>query len=167
MNSSFDLVKLNALLRDIYTLTHMRITVYDDDIREITAYPRRIAPICRYIRTDPRAEAACHACDAEGCRQSLKLKAPYIYRCHAGLTEAVTPVFMGNVVVAYVSFGHLFCYPSPEEGRSAILRGCAHYALDDEALNDLISELNDTSRTFICPRRTFSKPWLPTSAWTT
>ena len=76
MNSSFDLVKLNALLRDFYTLTHMRITVYDDDIREITAYPRRIAPICRYIRTDPRAEAACYACDAEGCRQSLKLKAP-------------------------------------------------------------------------------------------
>ena len=34
MNSSFDLVKLNALLRDFYQLTHMRITVYDDTIQE-------------------------------------------------------------------------------------------------------------------------------------
>lgn len=149
MNSSFDLVKLNALLRDFHTLTGMRITVYDDAIREITAYPRNIAPICRCIRTDSRAAAACHTCDVEGCRQSLKQKAPYIYRCHAGLTEAVTPVFMGNVVVAYVSFGHLFCYPSKEEGRAAILRGCAGYALEEAKLNGLIDDLSDVSREFI------------------
>ena len=149
MNSSFDLIKLNALLRDFYQLTHMRITVYDDAIHEITAYPRRVAPICRYIRTDPRAEGACHACDVEGCRQSRRLRAPHIYRCHAGLTEAVTPVFMGNVVIAYLSFGHLFSYPTVEEGKASIRSCCAKYDLDPEVLDDYISELHEASKTFI------------------
>lgn len=149
MNSSFDLIKLNALLRDFYALTHMRITVYDDSIREITAYPRRIAPICRYIRTDPDAEAACHACDIDGCHESLRRRAPHIYRCHAGLTEAVTPIYMGNIVVAYLSFGHLFSYPSQQEGKIAIQSSCAKYALDKETLDDLICELHDTTEAFI------------------
>lgn len=149
MHSSFDLVKLNALLRDYFQLTHMRITVYDDAIHEITAYPRRVAPICRYIRTDPRAEAACHACDVQGCRQSQRQRSPYIYRCHAGLTEAVTPVLMGNVVIAYLSFGHLFSYPTLEEGRMSIQSCCAGYDLDAEALDDYISELHETSEAFI------------------
>ncbi|MDO4864967.1 MAG: PocR ligand-binding domain-containing protein [Clostridia bacterium] len=149
MNSSFDLVKLNALLKDFHQLTHMRITVYDDSIQEITAHPRRIAPICRYIRTDPRAEAACHACDASACRESRRLRAPYIYRCHAGLTEAVTPVFMGNMVIAYLSFGHLFSYPTLEEGRESIRSCCSGYALDEETLDDYISELHETSESFI------------------
>ena len=149
VNSSFDLVKLNALLRDFYQLTHMRITVYDDSVREITAYPRQVAPICRYIRTDPRAEAACHACDARGCRQSQRLRAPHIYRCHAGLTEAVTPVFLGNMAIAYLSFGHLFSYPTPEEGRTSIQTACAKYDLDPEILGDYISELHEANETFI------------------
>ena len=149
MNSSFDLVKLNALLQDFYQLTHMRITVYDDTIQEITAHPRRVAPICRYIRTDPRAAAACHACDVRGCQQSRRNRAPHIYRCHAGLTEAVTPVFMGNVAVAYLSFGHLFSYPSLEEGRTSIRACCAKYDLDPAALDDYISELHETNQTFI------------------
>ena len=59
MFSSFDFVKLNAMLKDFHNLTHMRITVYDDSYREITAYPEKIAPICRFIRTNARAEAAC------------------------------------------------------------------------------------------------------------
>ena len=149
MNSSFDLVKLNALLNDFYQLSHMRITVFDDTIQEITAYPRRVAPICRYIRTDARAAAACHACDVQGCRQSRRLRAPHIYRCHAGLTEAVIPVFMGNVVIAYLSFGHLFSYPTLEEGRASIQSCCARYELDANVLDDYISELHETREAFI------------------
>ena len=56
--SSFDFVKLNAMLRDFYNLTHIRITVFDDACREITSYPADIAPVCRYIRSNPGADAA-------------------------------------------------------------------------------------------------------------
>ena len=144
MYSSFDFVKLNALLKDFHRLTGMRITVYDDACREITSFPTQIAPVCRFIRTNPAAEAACHACDRDACRAALEKRGPYVYRCHAGLTEAVAPVFTGNIVAAYVSFGHLFCYPSRAEGREAILGCCAPYGLDAAALGGLTDALPDT-----------------------
>ena len=149
MFSSFDFVKLNAILKDFYNLTRIRITVYDDACREITSYPARVAEVCRFIRANPRAESACLACDQVACRQALLLRAPYVYRCHAGLTEAVTPVFMGNIVIAYVAFGHLFCYPSRREGRENILECCRPYGLDEAVLARLVDALPDTEETYI------------------
>ncbi len=149
MFSSFDFVKLNAILRDFYNLTGIRITVFDDACREITSYPAQVAPVCRYIRGSAAAASACHACDREACGRALALRAPYVYRCHAGLTEAVTPVFRGDLVVAYVAFGHLFCYPSRAEGRAAILLSCRAYGLDEAALAALVDALPDTEETYI------------------
>ena len=149
MVSSFDFVKLNAMLRDFYNLTHMRTTVYDDDCNEITAYPRHVAPICRFIRANAQADAACHACDVEACQQAQRCRSPYIYRCHAGLTEAVMPVEMDGAVVAYLSFGHLFAYADREEGRSVIQESCAKYDLDRPMLDDLISEMQEVRESYI------------------
>ena len=149
MFSSFDFVKLNAMLKDFYSLTGIRITVFDDACREITSYPAQVAPLCRFIRTAAAADAACRACDREACRQALRLRAPYVYRCHAGLTECVTPVFMGNVVIAYVAFGHLFCYDSREEGRRGIIEACRRYGVDPQRLGPLIDALPDTEETYI------------------
>ncbi len=141
MHSSFDFVKLNALLRDFYNLTKIRITVFDDSLREIASYPEEIAPICRFIRGNARAEAACHRCDRDACARARELRAPYVYRCHAGLTEAVSPVFVDDAIVAYAAFGHLFCYPEREEGRRTILDACRRYGLEPGELGALIDAL--------------------------
>lgn len=149
MLSSFDFTKLNALLKDFYNLTHMRITVYDDSYNEITSYPRHVAPICRFIRANPKADAACRACDANACRQVQKQRKAFIYRCHVGLTEAITPVILENEVIAYLSFGHQFAYQDQDEGRKEITTRCAVYDLDHAMLDDLISEMHSVGETYI------------------
>ena len=149
MLSSFDLVKLNALLKDFYNLTHIRITIFDDHCREITSFPQQIAPICRFIRSNATAEASCVACDREACQRASESRLPYIYRCHAGLTEAIAPVFMGNIVIAYLLFGHLFSYSSRETGRQQILKNCRQYDLARPKLDDLIAKLPDISEDYI------------------
>ena len=58
-------------------------------------------------------------------------------------------MILGNEVMAYLSFGHLFAYASPEEGRASIRKCCAKYALEAQALDDYISELHETSEAFI------------------
>ena len=68
MVSAFDLTKLQNLLKDFYSITGLRITVFTDKYEEIASYPKEIAPICRFIRSNPEAEAACHACDREACK---------------------------------------------------------------------------------------------------
>ena len=94
MISTFNLQKLNSLLQDFYTLTHIRITVFDETFRELTAYPEQIAPFCRIIRTDARAAANCRECDRNACKTAVGRRSAYTYRCHAGLTESIMPLYL-------------------------------------------------------------------------
>lgn len=136
MISSFDLTKLNALLRDFYNLTKIRITVFDDSFRELAAYPEQIAPFCRIIRSDERGEAECRRCDARACEIAARRHSLYTYRCHAGLTESIAPLYLGNVVIGYLLFGHVFSYASYEEGWGEIERLCSGYRIDFKALKE-------------------------------
>lgn len=44
MISVFDIQKLRGFLRDFYALTQIRIMVYDDQFRELCAYPEERSP---------------------------------------------------------------------------------------------------------------------------
>jgi len=128
---TFRLDKLQDALKDFYTVTHIRITVFDEQFNELAAYPEEIAPICRIIRKDQAAAAACHACDARACETAAKRLSPYTYTCHAGLTESIMPLVLGRIPVAYLFFGHVFAYPSHEDGYKAICSHCRDYKLDE------------------------------------
>ena len=57
-----------------------------------------------------------------------------IYRCHAGLTEAVTPLFADNLLIGYLLIGHAFAYESHAAGWAEVERRCAGLPIDFEAL---------------------------------
>ena len=86
MMSSFNLQKLCSLLKDFYTLTQIRITVFDDSFHELAAYPDQIAAFCQIIRTDETARNACMLCDKQACETASRRHTPYPYQFHAGLT---------------------------------------------------------------------------------
>lgn len=129
MISSFNIEKLTAMLRDFYTVTRIRITVFDENFHEIAAFPKEIAPFCRLIRTDPQACAICARCDREACQAAAKRHGIYIYQCHAGLKEAIMPIYLGSLVIGYLFFGHVFAYGSYEEGWKVIEEKCADYQI--------------------------------------
>lgn len=140
MISTFNMTKLNSLLRDFYTLTRIRITIFDETFNELAAYPEHIAPFCELIRTDPLAKAACRRCDALACQTASCRHTPYVYRCHAGLTEAISPIYMGNIVIGYLLFGHILAYPSHQEGWANIYPLCCNYQIDLEKLHEACLE---------------------------
>lgn len=146
MMSAFDLEKLQTLLRDFYNITHIRITIFDDQYQEILSYPREVAPVCQYIRQSREAAGACHQCDLDACKRAARRKETWVYQCHAGLTEAVAPVFLGNLPVAYLLFGHLFSYRSTYEGWTAVSTACRKYGLDESKLQRYVMALPITSR---------------------
>ncbi len=45
MVSSLNIEKLTSLLKDFYTVTQIRITVFDESFREIASWPRERAEI--------------------------------------------------------------------------------------------------------------------------
>lgn len=141
MISTFDLKKLKEMFQDFHNLTGMRITIFDDSFHEIISCPEQIAPVCQFIRHNPEAEKTCHECDMRAFHVASSRKQTYIYRCHAGLTEAVAPVFVGGLPVAYVIFGHLLSYPTKDAAWEYIRKSCAKYDLDEEKLKELVYSL--------------------------
>lgn len=141
MISTFNLDKLQSLLKDFYTLTRIRITVFDDTFRELVSYPEKISPFCQLIRTDSEGYRQCMLCDKNACETASRQHKPYTYQCHAGLTESIAPLYMGNLVIGYLLFGHIFAYNSHEEGFTKIEALCSPYEIDREALKASAYEL--------------------------
>ncbi len=130
MISSFDLTKLNALLRDFHNLTQIRITIFDDEFRELAAYPDEPPLFCRLIRSVPAGENECRCCDRAACAIAAKRRTNYTYQCHAGLTESISPIILGNLTIGYLLFGHVFSYDSHEAGWEVMKTLCAPYGPD-------------------------------------
>lgn len=135
MISSFNLDKVKELFRDFYTLTRIRVTLFDERFEELSSYPEHLPEFCRLLRSDPVSAKQCRLCDKEACRSASTRHATYIYRCHAGLTEAISPVYFGNIVIGYLFFGHVFSYPDYETGWTEIRSRCRSCHVDEEALH--------------------------------
>jgi AraC-like DNA-binding protein len=137
MLSTFNLGKLRLLLEDFYTLTKIRITVFNDHFEELVGFPEHRSQFCRLIRTDPEAEKRCVQCDKEACLTVANRHSDYVYKCHSGLTEAITPIFFDNIIIGYLFFGQVFCYPTYEDGWNAIKECCKSYNINMSLLKEI------------------------------
>ena len=149
MISVFDLDKLRGLLQDFYRISHIRITVFDENLRELVAWPEKVPPCCAIIRSCARGYDACMACDRQACQVAAQRRRTWVYRCHAGLTEAVTPLYVGDVLAGYLLFGHLLAYASHEEGWAVIRQRCSGMDIDASALREAIFHAPLTEEDYI------------------
>lgn len=140
MISVFDMENLQKLLKDFYAITGIRITVFDDRMRELAAYPEKVAPYCALIRESAEGLKACMECDRQACRSAAEKKKTLVYRCHAGLTEAAAPLYANNILIGFLLFGHVFPYASREEGWQEIRRRCAAFPVDREKLHKAVMQ---------------------------
>ena len=149
MISVFDVEKLQKLLKDFFSITGIRITVFDDSMRELVAYPMQVAPYCALIRESAEGLTACRHCDQQACRAAAEKKKTHIYRCHAGLTEAVTPLYGNNILIGFLLFGHVFPYANHEEGWQEIQRRCAALPVDMEKLHAAILQAAPVQEAYV------------------
>ena len=134
MISYYDITKLKELLKDFYNLTEIQITVFDEGFNVIYGYPEMQSNICRVIRSDPVALEQCLMCDRREIKTATEKRKAHTYRCHAGLTETISPIYIGNLTIGYLYLSHIFCYPSHECGWIEICELCKSYNLDFDAL---------------------------------
>ena len=149
MISIFNLEKLRGLLRDFYEISHIRITVFDENRNELVSYPEDVAPYCAVIRGALQGYEACMRCDRDACERATKMHSTHIYRCHAGLTEAVTPLYVGDVLVGYLLFGHVFSYADHEKGWAAVDRCTADLPVNRRMLKEAIDEAQPIGEAYV------------------
>ncbi len=149
MRSIFDVEKLNGLLRDFYRISRIRITVFDEALNELFSYPDAVAPYCSVIRGTREGYDACMNCDRAACEKAAKTRGTETYRCHAGLTEAVTPLYIGDVLAGYLLFGHVFSYPDHESGIAEIERCTSSLPIDKALLRGTLRDARPTDDDYV------------------
>ena len=133
---NYDINRMKQLLESFYALTHIRIVIFDDQLRIIAAYPESDCRFCSILRTNPETRERCLASDIHACQQCKSTGNIYPYTCHAGLTEVVTPIRCGNIITGYIMFGQVLVQPPSEDHWETILSLLSGRDLDRDALKD-------------------------------
>lgn len=99
--------EVQKLLDDYQKLIGVRIAVFDTEFNELYSSPTTLSTFCQSIRTDDVIDDACKYCDQKAFRQAKANKDTYIYKCHMGLYEAVTPLYDQQQILGYVMIGQV------------------------------------------------------------
>jgi len=130
--------KLSQILMDFYALSHIRIVIYDSGFQRIAAYPEQSSGFCSLLKQNPDSKKLCRKNEAESCAICSQKNSLYIYQCHAGLTEAVAPIKMNDMILGYIMFGQIL---SNNSDGKAILAYASRYIADQTLLNSSFHKL--------------------------
>ncbi len=124
--------ELLELMRDFYTLTDIRLVLYDKNDTEILSYPKTEVSYCGYMRQNKDFIEKCNICDKEYENKCRKEKRLIVYKCHAGLTEAIAPLKDGDEVFGYMRFGQLANINDKESYRKNLAELYSKYGFDED-----------------------------------
>lgn len=130
--------KLTNILMDFYTLSHIRIVIYDSSFQRIAAYPERSSDFCSLLKQNYESKMLCRKSETESCIICSKKNSLHVYQCHAGLTEAVAPIKMNDIILGYIMFGQILRVNSDTE---SILEYASKYIDDQTLLQNSFSKL--------------------------
>ena len=113
VNILFDQEQLLGLVSNLYLLTGMAANILDPQGRDINLFGSH-PPFCRAMNDLPEGHRRCVACDAWKVKNYSAARGFQFYRCHAGICEAVMPLYDKQQPLAYLVFG-CFLDDSPLE----------------------------------------------------
>lgn len=138
MLSTFDIDKLKIFLKNFYTAVGIRISVFDDEFNMVAEYPEKCPSFCSQVRSTEFGRVDCKNCDINAFKEAKKRKEPFIYVCHAGLTEAVAPIILNGMTLGYVILAHMLPKENYEQSLSEALKRTEGYGLNK---NEMLSAL--------------------------
>jgi len=104
MSVLFDREKLLQLLNSLYILTGFRANIFDPEGNNVCLSDFH-APFCGKINACKEGNSRCVECDARTLKNHADSRGIHFYRCHAGICEAILPIYASGTLIAYVSFG--------------------------------------------------------------
>lgn len=113
MNILFDEERLRKLIANLNILTGLPANILDPKGRDINLFKGH-PPFCRMLNDLPEGHERCVACDRCKIQHYTAEKGFQFYRCHAGICEAVMPLYDRTHPLAYLVFG-CFLDESPVE----------------------------------------------------
>lgn len=112
LNTVMIMLNINAanlykVFRDFYTLTNIRIVLFNKEHETLIEYPATKNSFCDIISGDEFWRKKCRDCDKANFEICEKTGNNINYRCHLGLTETMVPIYDNNGILGYVGFGQV------------------------------------------------------------
>lgn len=99
--------KLLKLLENFYSLTGIKICIFNPEGKEVCFYPERLSPFCKHIRKNIEINEKCLKCDSLALSECKKTMQAKIYTCSAGLTECITPITVNGAIKGFIAIGQI------------------------------------------------------------
>lgn len=141
--------ELRLLAKRFYTITNTTISIYDNDFKQLCHYPEFRNNFCSLLRENPTLNSICVQCDQKGFDVCTRTKKTYIYKCHMGLIEVVTPIVYGNIILGYMLFGQISDNKDLNNMKPLALAAAKEYGLDKNALLTELSKVKKRSNEYI------------------
>ena len=133
--------ELMNLMKSFYTLSHIRISVVNTNCEEVIGYPEKFTDFCTCLRQNPSSCLNCISSDSHGFSHCAETAEVYIYKCHAGLTEAAYPLRENETTIGYIMFGQVTDIKDRSKRTKYILGQCKEYGLDQAKLQNAVRKL--------------------------
>lgn len=104
---NFDNSQLELIMKSFYTLSGIRFVLFDLDFHEIISYPKQNCDFCKLMKSCPKTRRKCNYADRHYIQECEKRNSLIIYKCYAGLVEAVMPLHENEKIIGYLMFGQI------------------------------------------------------------
>ncbi len=141
-----DLVNIPAFeqVADLFHRTTGMTFSFPDRAGNIVFYPHRgRCRFCQIIQSVPDGLSRCQDSDRRAAEMALREKRPMAYTCHAGLTDVVVPVIVGDTRIGCFYSGQCLLSPPTSLGFRDVKSKVADLGLD---LDELWSAYREVMR---------------------
>lgn len=115
MTLQFNASQLEELMKSFYTLSGIRFVLFDSEFHEIISYPQYSCDFCKLMKSCPKTRRKCNYADRRSFIECEKQNSLIIYKCHAGLVEAVMPLHENEKIIGYLMFGQITDNPDKSD----------------------------------------------------
>lgn len=125
--------------------TNITITLFDSEMNCLSN-AGELQPYCLAIADDPERLSKCNCCNKENAQIALSRHCTYIYTCHAGIVEVVSPIFINDSIIAYLMLGKFRDTEREYSSESLISKTAEQYGLDEEKMLQTYHALPELDR---------------------
>lgn len=100
-----DIDRLGNVLKSLFALINVKISLFDAQGREVYTYPPEQSDFCQMIRH--KFIDRCCECDERGFEKCSTTGHNVSYYCHAGLIDALVPLRQNERIIGFIMFGQM------------------------------------------------------------
>lgn len=128
------------LLENFYTLTGIRVVLFDESYTELVSYPSDKTTFCNTMKKIPSFCEKCAISDKNSFEKAKTTRKLTVFTCHAGLTEATVPVMKNDKIIGYLMFGQITNEKNKDVFFQQMKDICSYYETTDN-IDELIKKI--------------------------